>query len=83
LEAAVQPHIASPYEMKTVVSNDISVATTQHAKRVACKRVYYFNRDIAAEPQLMEKNLFFAYNLHTTAATSVPARHDISKFRGK
>jgi len=43
--------------MKTDVSNNISFTTTQHAKRVTSKGfyLYYFNTDIAAEPQLRYK----------------------------
>ena len=68
--------------MKTGVSNNISVRNTQHAKRVTCKDVYYFNTGTAAEPQLMHKACTCAYNRQTTT-TSAPEGHDISNFRGK
>jgi len=68
--------------MKTGVSNNITVTITQHAKRVTCKDVYYFNTDIAVEPQLMDKTCTYACNRQTTT-TSVPAGHDISSFLGK
>ena len=73
---------ALKHEMKAGVSNNTSVTTMQHEKRVTCKDIYYFNTDIAAETQIMDKTCTYAYSRQTTT-TSVPAGLDISNSRGK
>ena len=68
--------------MKMGVSNSISVTIMQHAKRVTCKGVYYFNTDTETEQQQTDKTCTYAYNRQKTT-TSVPKKHDIINFRRK